>query len=217
MKVITRCTQGVWKTVAGAVGARSPATVSPVHGDEPRVLVYCAKRWKVSTWLTVAPVFRARFLASPPLDGHTFPYRELGDCDLVYIRLHGVPEQPYLLNDRWDTAFSVENLCASEVDLGGVIAFLEGCHGALTGFPEAFLDLGAAAVVSSKYETKNRRFTLGEAGKYGKRLLKGLRTMSVTAAKRRADDLFLPHAKYVLAGDGQAIMKRRTEKCRDLI
>lgn len=157
-----------------------------------------------------------RVLTCPPLDVETFPYERLFRADLVYLRLHGIPDQPYLYGDDWLTALSVERLRKIEKTLAwDGIVFMEGCFGALTGMPEVFLALGAAAVVASEEETDNRTLSIGPAGKFGLRFVKKLlagETVSAAYEKARIASPQSVGRAFRLFGDQKAKLKKRRKK-----
>ena len=135
-------------------------------------LLYCARSWRVSATLTLAAAGRlARPLTCPPLTEETFPYERLAVARLAYVRLHGLPQQPYLYGDDWLTAMSARRLRGGP-RLQGTVVILEGCFGA--GMAEVFVEMGAAAVVANDGETVNRTLRLGPAGWFGRDVVKAL-------------------------------------------
>jgi hypothetical protein len=140
-------------------------------------LLYCYRSGVVNNMLGLglAGVF-VRPLTSPPLTLATFPYEHLAGQDLVYFALHGRSYDPnHLYGDDGQIAISVELLRLKAPAMKGAIVVLEGCYGALTAFPTAFHTLGAAAVISSRTATYDRRWRIGRAGRLGKDLVKALR------------------------------------------
>ena len=159
------------------------------------ILVYCAKAWRVSTWLTFLTAGpdalslvkqRGLYLKTcPPLTHETFPYGLLSQVRLAYFRLHGKPEQPYLYGDRWQTALS----------------------GRLrTGLPEIFLERGALAVIGSMEDTRSRPFTVGKSSRFGRVFVKALLAgNSVSLALATAKVQVTEMARvYALEGDKEA-------------
>ena len=93
------------------------------------------------------------------------PLNELLEGDVIYIRLHGMGDQPYLYGDPGlPTALSAEQI--RETALDGRTIFLEGCFGAQ--IADAFLEAGAETVVGNTGITWGRRFFLGPAQVVGK-------------------------------------------------
>lgn len=142
-----------------------------------RILVYTAKRWVVSTrrlfrgLQKLMPKLEVDLVTSPPLTGATFDYCLLEQADIVYLRLHGIAEQPYLYGQghrgAWLTALSLECFKRSKLSLPGNLIFFEGCFAGQTGIPDALLAAGAREIVVSDGETFNRRIRVGPAGKVG--------------------------------------------------
>lgn len=89
---------------------------------------------------------------------------------MVYIRLHGLPDQPYLYGDNWQTALSADQV--RSVKLPGSLVFLEGCYGALCA--DAFIQAGALAVVGSDTQTYGKRLFLGPSSKIGQTWLEAI-------------------------------------------
>ncbi len=99
------------------------------------------------------------------------PLGELLDADVIYIRLHGMGDQPYLYGDPGLlTALSAKQV--RDTRLNGQVIFLEGCYGAQ--IADAFLEAGALAIVGNSGITWGRRFFLGPAQVVGKTWLKAL-------------------------------------------
>jgi len=117
--------------------------------------------------------YKVKVMTAPPFNAETFPYTELAEVDVVYIRLHGIPDQPYLYDGGWNTAFSMDRLVHQVKELPKhPRIFMEGCFGKQTGIPAVLLKLGASEVVASTTETRNRPLTIGDAGKIGLAMLK---------------------------------------------
>lgn len=84
---------------------------------------------------------------------------------MIYIRLHGLGDQPYLYGDPGlPTALSAGQI--RETEMNGQVVFLEGCFGAQ--IADAFLEAGASTVVGNSGITWGRRFFLGPAQVVGK-------------------------------------------------
>lgn len=175
-----------------------------------RVLAYCARSWRINTFVGLLAAGRVvKPLTCPPLTAETFDYDLLAEASLAYVALHGIPGQPYLYGDGWLTALSVAGV-AEAPEMPGLIVFLEGCFGAETGMPEAFLERGAAAVVASTAETEDRTVGLGPAGRLGRDFVRGLRrglTAGDSLARAKAKATAGTAAKFCLFGNGQAKIK----------
>ena len=127
--------------------------------------VYCARSWRISTYLTT----RVRPITSPPV----FYSEDLAwlKAEIVYIRLHGIVDQPYLYNDEWSTALAAKHV--EQADFEGCNVFMEGCHGIQ--FSDAFLTAGASSVTGCSESTWGRKYFLGASSKVGKEWLKRVR------------------------------------------
>ncbi len=132
------------------------------------IRAYSTRSWRISTWRTTGvwpETSPSRTAEDPPLE-------YLLEADLVYIRLHGLGDQPYLYGDPGlPTALSAEQV--REIDLTSRAIFLEGCFGAQ--MADAFLDAGASVVIGNSGITWGRRFLLGPAQVVGKRWIKAYR------------------------------------------
>lgn len=138
-----------------------------------KALLYCYRSGKINNALGLA---RARVFAipltSPPLTAETFPYAQLGEAELIYIALHGSPKSRMLYGDAQIPALSVDRILDGPALHAAVI--LEGCWGAKTPFPRAFIERGARMVIASHTQTVDWRFGLGEAGRIGSALVRAL-------------------------------------------
>lgn len=143
-----------------------------------KLLMYCAQAWSISGRLTaILSGMSSSVLTSPPLTADSFPYSDIGQADVFYVRLHGLIGQPYLYDSKWNTAFSGQAMLESRVGLDKVqLVFIEGCFGARTGLPEMFAEAGARLVIASDTETGNRPFTIGPAGRIGLETLRAIRS-----------------------------------------
>ncbi len=146
------------------------------------MFVYCAQSWRFSTWLTTL----TQPLTCPPVTAETLDLSLLRQ-PLVYIRLHGMPGQPYLYGDDWQTALSLDQL--QSVSLPGSLVFLEGCYGAL--LSSAFIAAGASAVIGSTQATVGKRYFLGVSSKIGRAWLAAIQrgdTAETALIKSGADN-----------------------------
>ena len=91
---------------------------------------------------------------------------------LIYIRLHGFQDQPYLYGDPgFPTALTARQV--REMELPGSLVFLEGCYGYQ--FGRAFVDAGARAVVGCDRPTWGRRWRMGPSSVVGREWLRQIR------------------------------------------
>ena len=138
------------------------------------IAAYCARAWRLSTWCAVG----TRPITCPPLDAETVDIRRL-HAPIVYLRLHGVKDQPYLYGDPgWTTALSAEQV--EQADFSGSIVFLEGCFGLELG--DAFMKAGALAVVGSTVATMGRRWRLGPSSIIGREWLRQMKRGATVSA-----------------------------------
>lgn len=167
-----------------------------------RLLAYTSLWWRVSTrrMLRGLRFFSIGYevLTAPPFTDETFPYSKMadGEFDLLYIRLHGLENQPYLYGgaNRGDleTAFDKERI---EGDLSNLkLVFLEGCYGAKTGIPEKMREHGAGIVIASLEPTMNSSFFVGAAGQVGKSVLRAF-------AKGKQWRSHIDDSSFVVYGD----------------
>jgi len=139
-----------------------------------KTLVYCYRSGMINNMFGLMQAgIVTHPLTSPPLTAETFPYERLADADLIYIALHGAAKGCRLYGDGKLAALSVEGILAGP-ELHGVV-IMEGCYGAKTAFPRAFVERGARMVISSREKTFDRRYGLGEAGRIGRDLVRALR------------------------------------------
>jgi len=139
-----------------------------------KTLVYCYREGMINNLFGLMQAgIVTRPLTSPPLTAETFPYERMAEADLIYIALHGSPKGRVLYGDGDIPALSVEGIIDGP-ELHGVV-ILEGCYGAKTAFPRAFVARGAKMVISSRERTFDRRYGLGEAGRMGRDLVRALR------------------------------------------
>ncbi|OQA19153.1 MAG: hypothetical protein BWY63_01811 [Chloroflexi bacterium ADurb.Bin360] len=140
-----------------------------------KALVYCYKSSVLNNWLGLALAgIMTRPLTCPPLTAETFPYARLAEVDLVYIALHGTPKARVLLGDAEIPALDVEGILAGPRLRDGTVVILEGCYGAKTPFPRAFIERGATAVISSGKRTWDKLRSLGPAGRLGSVMVRAL-------------------------------------------
>ncbi len=141
-----------------------------------RTLIYCYKSSALNNWLGLALAgIMTRPLTSPPLTADTFPYARLADYDLIYIALHGAPKSRLLKGDADIPALDVDGILAGPQLRDGTVVILEGCYGAKTPFPQAFIARGATAVIANRERTWDKLRSLGPAGHLGSAMVKALR------------------------------------------
>ena len=118
---------------------------------------YCAADWRRATKAAggVTP------LLSPPESDETIDLTKATTADMVYLNLHGFPEQPYLYGQKdgviGPTALSADHI--AKHDWSNVVVFAEVCFSAADGGGEiakAFLKRGAKAFVGSTTEAYGR-------------------------------------------------------------
>lgn len=127
---------------------------------------YCARSWWISTWRTTGK----RPLTCPELTADTLNINSL-IAPIVYLRLHGMPAQPFLYGDDWQTALAAHQVKAA--DFSGSLVFLEGCYG--DQMAKAFLAADAKAVVGCTKSTYGRRWRLGPSSIVGRAWLRMVR------------------------------------------
>ncbi len=140
------------------------------------IKAYSARAWRISTRRTtgVWPI------TSPPLSPIDRPLDKLLEAEVIYIRLHGLGDQPYLYGDPGlPTALSAEQVRRTE--LAGQAIFLEGCY--IAQIADAFMAAGAKTVVGNRGITWGRRFFLGPAQIVGRAWL---RTFKITRSPKQA-------------------------------
>lgn len=164
----------------------------------------CARRWIASHMKLLrglySPWTSVMSLTSPPVTADSFPYREMCAADVIYLRLHGMENQPYLYGSgasgMWETAFSLEKFVFAPEGIvleKKPLVFMEGCFGATTGIPEVFVKAGASVVIAAKGETQNRTVSIGQAGKIGLRVVSAyLRKKNIGNILAQAEGEFGP-------------------------
>lgn len=138
-----------------------------------KTLVYCYRSgWINNAMGLLQAGILTRPLTCPPLTAESFPYERLGEADLIYIALHGTPKAHTLYGDDGRPALMVEGVLVGPELHASVV--LEGCYGAKTAFPRAFMERGARMVVASGARTFDRRVGLGSAGRAGRDIVQAL-------------------------------------------
>lgn len=138
-----------------------------------KALVYCYLSGMINNALGLLQAGIVAWpLTCPPLTAETFPYERLAEVDLIYIALHGTPKAHTLYGDDGRPALLVEGVLTGPELHANVV--LEGCYGAKTAFPRAFMERGARMVVASGIQTFDRRIGLGSAGRAGRDIVQAL-------------------------------------------
>jgi hypothetical protein len=112
-------------------------------------------------------------LTSPPVTVDTFTPAMIQGADLLYLKLHGIPHQPYLYGDCFTTACSAEQI--ESCDLAGCVVFAAVCHLPETPLLQALFQAGARAVIAghgSNYAAKSRVYGADKLGMLTRRLLR---------------------------------------------
>jgi len=83
-----------------------------------RALGYCARSLAATTRAAIGP--RGTLITCPPTTPATLNPQAL-EVDLLFLNLHGFPQQPYLYGDRWLTALSSANLATLNLSQSVVV------------------------------------------------------------------------------------------------
>lgn len=113
-----------------------------------RIFALCTSNAEgpVSKALNVKPIL------SPPYILDEIDLQAAEGADLLYFRLHGIPNEKnvwYTINQlgNYVPAFSVSQLTAGDLDLSGAVVISGACYGLDSNFPSAFLSAGARAFI----------------------------------------------------------------------
>lgn len=93
-------------------------------------------------------------LLSPPVTVETFNPAVLQGYDLLYVKLHGLPGQPYWYGDEWITATSAEQVC--KTDLHGATVYAPTCFLPQSPMLAALFEAGAEYVIGGEDENYER-------------------------------------------------------------
>lgn len=150
--------------------------------DRPRLVVYCGFGWRISAMRTTGKIP----ITAPPATAETPGLIESLSADILYIRLHGMEDQPYLYSEPgWTTALSVDQIKDRKDLFENTAVFLEGCEG--VEMSDAFMAAGAQLVIGSNRTTYGKRIGLGPSSKIGRTWLKAYRkTKDATGAMKKA-------------------------------
>lgn len=154
------------------------------------VVSVAARRWYISTWTASG----ARPIAAPPLTADTFKPAMLDGADVLYICLHGLPDQPFFYGADWSTAVSAGQIAACKLD--GAVVYLAGCFGQGP-MTDALLSAGAAAVVGDADSTWAGYVLPTGSNALGQRFMRGLR-----AGLAAGPALTAAQASYMRTYDG---------------
>jgi hypothetical protein len=130
--------------------------------NRPLISVLCNKDWWVSTMLTTF----SRSRTSPPVLMDNIDLKDF-NADIVYIRLHGLPNQPFFYGSRFETTVSFNQI--AQARFPDSLIFLEGCFGIRAS--DAFLEAGASAVYGCRIATFGHPRRIGISSRIGSRWL----------------------------------------------
>ena len=85
-------------------------------------------------------------LLSPPVKHATFKPIWLEGYDFLYIKLHGIPHQPFWYGDHFISAVGEHHIRAAR--LGNTVVFVANCYTPQSPMLDALFDAGAKAVVT---------------------------------------------------------------------
>ncbi len=86
----------------------------------------------------------ARLALSPPSVAETFNPHDL-EADFLFVKLHGLPEQPYWYGDDWLTALRADQV--TEADLSKTVVFVCNCFLPESPMLQALKDAGAPWII----------------------------------------------------------------------
>ena len=111
-------------------------------------------------------------LTAPPMTGASFSQRLLRHRDLIYLALHGMPGQPYLYGDAFETALGIDVL--EGLDLSSAVVFVTACHFTETPWLPALLDCNPRLLIAGDGPNFARNVTPVGAHLLGHHLRRGL-------------------------------------------
>lgn len=120
---------------------------------------------------------------SPPLTIETFRPDMISPCNLLYIKLHGLPGQKFLYGTNLITAVSAEQI--RQCNLKETIVFAATCFFPESGLMPAFFDAGVTAIIAGRGENYADRTVVAGADLLGiyVRKLTRIRATPETALK----------------------------------
>lgn len=115
---------------------------------------YCtaSQRYAVSRAAGAEP------LTSPPMTADAFDAGLLLGRDLLYLALHGIPDQPYWYGDHYLTALTVDAL--QNLNLRKTVVFVASCHFTAGPFLDALLACRPRALIAGSGENYARNQSL---------------------------------------------------------
>lgn len=117
-----------------------------------------SQRWAVSRAAGAEP------LTSPPMTAEAFDAGLLLDRDLLYISLHGLPDQPYWYGDDYLTALSVQaftfGTAHRHLSLRHTVVYVASCHFTDGPFLDAIKTCRPRALIAGSGENYARSHSL---------------------------------------------------------
>ena len=86
-----------------------------------RAFAYCAKSLAPSARIVTG----TEPVTCPPIALHTFDTHQL-QADFVFIKLHGLADQPFWYGDHWLTALAASDI--ANLNLSHTVIFVASCH-----------------------------------------------------------------------------------------
>ncbi len=146
---------------------------------------------------------------SPPWNFATFQPDVLMGRDLIYLKLHGLPGQPWWYGDDWTTALHVSAF--RNLALRGTVVFVANCHLEESPFLEALLTTGATVIGSSGPNYAQAVGIVG-ADLLGKAFREALaRRLSPANALRQAKNIVVRHCEQM-----QKAVKHKPQRAPEL-
>ncbi|MBN1315458.1 MAG: hypothetical protein JXA42_08320 [Anaerolineales bacterium] len=140
----------------------------PTYQSTMKTIALCAQSYLKS----VRRAAGVEPITFPPLTIDTFAPSQLENIDLLYLKFHGLPQQPYLYAGRYITAISAEQLAAA--NLNRTVVFGAVCHLPQTPIIQALFQAGARVVVAGdgvNYGSSSRLYGADLLGYYFRRFL----------------------------------------------
>ena len=143
-----------------------------------KTFAYCCKSFRRS----VARASNVDPVLCPPVTAETFDPTELPSYDLLYFKLHGLPNEAFWYGDDWVTALNTDHF--KGLDLSNTVIFVANCFlsariGETSPMLTAMLRAGAKAVIGGPGENFARSNRIDGADLLGHRL----RLILTTGAK----------------------------------
>jgi hypothetical protein len=115
-------------------------------------------------------------VTSPPVCMETFDPGYL-ECELLYLKLHGLEGQPYWYGDGWATACSASQVRLA--NLRGTVVFAGNCYLPESPMLQALFDAGARAVVCGSGENYGARGVVRGADVLGRAFVQAMQLAAV--------------------------------------